>query len=60
MQCISMRHACEYFMAHMCTSLSNMWIYDFTHKVAKTHTMPHLYWSFVVKDPYNWWLFCKK
>jgi len=47
-------------IAHMCTSLSNMWIYYFTYRVAKTHTMPHLYWSFVVKDPYDWWLFCRE
>ena len=27
-------------------------------RVAKTHRMPYLCWSFSAKEPYNWWLFC--
>jgi len=30
------------------------------YRVAKTHTMPFLYKSFALKEPYNEWLFCEK
>ena len=31
----------------------NMYIESIRYRVAKTHRMPYLYWSFSAKEPYN-------
>ena len=67
-QCYAISHIYVYLgePKRMCRQVTcmNTYIHTFTSKrgyrAAKIRKMPYLYRSFSAKEPYNWWLFCRK